>query len=247
MPGTNGVRLGRVWHVGYLAVIAVLLAVAYERRDNHPDIPKEFQTSLILRTRNYSNVNWLGHPIWQPVLDLWTLQETIAEVKPALLIECGTFQGGSSLFFAHLMDLMGKGRVITVDIEKQHDLAHPRITYLIGECSAPAIVQQIGDSARAAGGPVMVILDSDHSAANVTRELNAYAPMVTPGSFVHVQDGATDVLEVYARGRPGPLVATEAFLATHPEFVADTARSNRFIFTHHPKGWLRRTTEASAR
>jgi len=81
-----------------------------------------FFSDLVVHTNNFGDVKWLGNPIWQNVLDLWTIQETIAEVKPALLIESGTNRGGSSLFYAHLFDLMGAGRVVTIDIEKLHKL-----------------------------------------------------------------------------------------------------------------------------
>ena len=63
-------------------------------------------TSSRRRTTSES-VRWMGQPIWQNVLDLWTIQETIVAVRPDLLIECGTNRGGSSLFFAHLFDLHG--------------------------------------------------------------------------------------------------------------------------------------------
>lgn len=91
-----------------------------------PTVHLLFFRDLIKRTSNFGTVSWLGHPIWQNVLDLWTIQETIALVRPRLLIECGTNRGGSSLFFASLFDLMGEGEVVTVDIERLHDLSHPR-------------------------------------------------------------------------------------------------------------------------
>jgi len=93
-------------------------------------------------------------------------------------------------------------------------------------------------------GPVFVILDSDHSQAHVARELEAYAPLVTPGSYLLVQDGVIDTLPVFAHGRPGPLPAIHAFLRTHPEFEVDRAKSERFLVTHHPSGWLRRRETA---
>ena len=85
-----------------------------------------------------------------------------------------------------------------------------------------------------------VILDSDHSQAHVAQELEAYAPLVTPGSYLLVQDGVIDTLPVFAHGRPGPLPAIHAFLRAHPEFEVDRAKSERFLITHHPSGWLRR-------
>jgi cephalosporin hydroxylase len=199
-----------------------------------------FFQELIVKTNNFASVSWLGHPIWQNILDLWTIQETIAQVRPALLIECGTFRGGSALFYAHLFDLMQSGQVVTVDVQRGHNLAHPRITWLIGSSTSVEILEIVRGRAAACGGPVMVILDSDHSAAHVRRELECYAPLVTPGSYVLVQDGVIDTLPIFRSSRPGPLPAIEDFLRSTDAFELDAERCERFWITHHPRGWLRR-------
>jgi cephalosporin hydroxylase len=204
-----------------------------------------FFTELVRKTDNFGRITWLGNPIWQNVLDLWTIQETIAEVRPALLIECGTNRGGSSLFFAHLMDLLAakqdySGEIITIDVEKLHELSHPRVTYLLGSSTAPEIAGQVRARAASASGPVLVILDSDHSQAHVAAELEIYAPLVTRGSYCLVQDGVIDTLPMMAGARPGPLPAIDAFIAAHPEFEIDHQRCERFLISHHPRGWLRR-------
>jgi cephalosporin hydroxylase len=201
---------------------------------------RAFFTELVEKTDNFSGVTWLGQPIWQNIFDLWTIQETLFEVKPALLIECGTNRGGSALFYAHLFDLMGHGQVVTVDVEKMHEISHPRITFLIGDSAGPDVVGRIRSAAEDAGGPVMVILDSDHSEAHVARELEAYSPLVTEGSFLLCQDGVMDVLPALSNGLPGPLPAIRDFVRRHPEFEVDVARTERFLITHHPMGWLRR-------
>jgi cephalosporin hydroxylase len=207
----------------------------------NPQVVREvFFTELVRKTDNFGRITWLGNPIWQNVLDLWTIQETIAEIKPELLIECGTNRGGSSLFFAHLMDLLGRGGIITIDIERMHSLSHPRITYLIGSSIAPEIVGQVCARAAASRGPVLVILDSDHSQRHVAAELEIYAPLVTPGSYCLVQDGVIDVLPMMTGARPGPLPAIDNFVARHPEFEIDHQRCERFLISHHPRGWLRR-------
>jgi cephalosporin hydroxylase len=211
-----------------------------------PAIRSLFFRELISKTNNFGSITWLGHPIWQNVLDLWTIQETIAEVRPGLLIECGTCQGGSSLFFAHLFDLVGYGQVVTVDIERLHTLSHPRVTYLIGSSTSPEIVAKVQENAAACSGPVMVILDSDHSQDHVRRELECYAPLVTPGSYCLVQDGVIDTLSTFRLGRPGPLPAIEEFLRSSDAFELDGDRSQRFLITHHPKGWLRRKPAAQS-
>jgi cephalosporin hydroxylase len=223
--------------------IARELLRPFRRRRTKPTpqaVRRAFFTELIRKTNNFDDIKWLGQPIWQNILDLWTIQETISEVRPDLLIECGTNRGGSSLFFAHLMDLLGTGSIITIDIEKLHSLSHPRITYLIGSSTASDIVQQVRARADAATGPILVILDSDHSQPHVAAELEIYAPLVTSGSFCLVQDGVIDTSPLFAGGRPGPLPAIDQFLAHHPEFEVDQQRCERFLISHHPRGWLRR-------
>jgi cephalosporin hydroxylase len=208
--------------------------------DSLPSLHEAFFTELVEKTDNFSGVTWLGQPIWQNIFDLWTIQETLFEIKPELLIECGTNRGGSALFYAHLFDLMGHGRIVTVDVEKMHEVSHPRVTFLIGDSVGPDVVGQVRSAVDAAKGPVMVILDSDHSKPHVARELEIYSPFVTEGSFLLCQDGVMDVLPALSNGLAGPLPAIREFLQRHPEFEADVARSERFLITHHPMGWLRR-------
>jgi len=209
-------------------------------------VTRLFFELLVRKTTNFAHCTWLGHRIWQNILDLWTIQETLAEIRPDLLIESGTNRGGSALFYAHLFDLMGSGRVLTVDLHKMHDIVHPRVDFLLGSSVSDAIVAKVRERAQAARGPIMVILDSDHSENHVFGEMELYAPLVTPGSFLLVQDGVTDVLSMGRWDRPGPLPAIKRFLAGHPEFEVDHERCERFLITHHPLGWLRRLGVASS-
>jgi cephalosporin hydroxylase len=199
-----------------------------------------FFERLISHTNNFGGVTWLGKPIWQNILDLWVIQETIAEVSPALLIECGTNRGGSAYFYAHLFDLLGTGRVISIDVERMHDITHPRVEFLIGSSVSEAIANQVREEAAKTSGPVMVILDSDHSEQHVSRELEVYAPLVTLDSYCLVQDGVIDTLDMFTAARPGPLGAINRFLANNRQFRVDVEKCNRFLVTHHPMGWLKR-------
>src|ERR1022692_797789 len=187
------------------------MAQSFYRRFLAPRVEAWFFRDLVRKTENFSHVTWLGRPVWQNVLDLWIMQETIAEVKPSLLIECGTNRGGSALFFAHLFDLLGHGDVITIDVQKMHDLSHPRITFLLGSSLAPQIVAAVQARVAQTQGPILVTLDSDHAEEHVRQELACYAPLVTPGSYCLVQDGIIDTLPMFAAGRPGPLAAIGDF------------------------------------
>jgi len=221
-------------------VLAARGMTPFYRRTIGRAVHRLFQLDLIEKTDNFDNVTWLGQPIWQDVLDLWVIQEALSEIRPALLIECGTNRGGSAQFYANLFDLMDHGRVITIDIEQLHSLDHPRVEFLLGSSVDVGIVDHVRAAVSAADGPVMVILDSDHSEAHVAAELELYAPFVTPGSLLHVQDGIIDELFVFRVDRPGPLPAIKRFLAAHPEFSWERERSEKFLITHHPMGWLRR-------
>jgi cephalosporin hydroxylase len=203
-------------------------------------VDEVFFTRLLQKTNNFGDITWLGYPVWQNVLDLWTTQEVISMIRPELIIECGTNRGGSALFYATLFDLMGQGSIITIDVEKMHNLVHPRITFVIGSSIDDNVLTFVKERVKSVKGPIMVILDSDHSADHVEQEFEKYCGFVTAGSYLLVQDGVIDTLDMFAAGRPGPLAAIQRVRDRHPEFEVDEAKSQRFLITHHPSGWFRR-------
>ncbi len=212
------------------------------REDAHRSHPgdEQFLTRLVEKTGNFGGLTWLGRPIWQNLLDLWTIQETLWEVRPGLLVETGTNRGGSAYFYAQLFELMNHGRVLTYDVEKLHELSHPRIEFVLASSTDADAYSRAERAAVECAGPVMVILDSDHTQDHVAAELELYSRLVTPGSYILVQDGVIDTLPMFAAARPGPLPAIHSFLSHHAEFELDQERSERFLVTHHPDGWLRR-------
>lgn len=209
-------------------------------RTGRRPVARMFLTDIIARTGNFASTHWMGVHVWQNIFDLWTIQETIVELRPDLLIETGTHRGGSALFYAQIMDLLGQGRVITIDIERHQELGHPRVEFLHGSSTDPRIVERTAAAAAAVDGHVMVILDGNHAQNHVARELELYGPLVTPGSLLLSQDGVIDQLAIFADSRPGPLRANRSFLARHPEFEHDRERNERYLITHHPYGWMRR-------
>jgi cephalosporin hydroxylase len=191
----------------------------------------------------WSDTYWLGVPTLKCPLDLWVYQEIVREVKPNVIVETGTAQGGSALFLACMCDLVGLGKVITIDIEEKPGRpVHNRITYLLGPSTSDEIVrrvvQAIGDGDR-----VMVILDSDHRRDHVLAELAVYSKLVTPGSYLIVED--TNIGHpVQAELVPGPREAVQEFLAANPDFVADSARE-KFHLTFNPSGYLKKAESGS--
>ena len=180
----------------------------------------------------------LGAQALKNALDLWVYQEIVVETKPELIVETGTYRGGSALFLASLCDLVGRGEVVSIDIEPERAdyPAHPRITYLGGRSSTdPAVVDEV--RTRAADRPLLVILDSDHSQAHVEAELATYAPLVPVGCYLIVED--SNIGQIRKDLMPGPFEAVETFLARSDEFVIDRARE-KFLITFIPSGYLRR-------
>jgi len=182
---------------------------------------------------------WMGTTVNKCPTDLWIYQEVMSSVRPEVIVETGTAQGGSALYLANLCDLLGQGRVISVDIAENGERPqHPRITYLSGSSTDPDMVahvrQLIGDDA-----PVLVILDSDHSEPHVRAELAEYADMVTPNSFLIVEDTNVNGHPVLPEHGPGPMEAVLDFLSNDDRFVVDYDRE-RHMMTYNPNGFLRR-------
>lgn len=187
----------------------------------------------------WMNTRWLGVRVFKCPLDLWIYQELLFDLRPDVVVETGTFSGGSALFIAGCMDHIGQGRVLTVDIQAQPDLpVHPRVTYVSGSSTAPDVVDRIAAETSEAG-VVMVILDSDHSRDHVLAELQAYAPLVTKGSYLVVEDTNVNGHPVRRDFGPGPMEAVDAFLAQRSDFVVDPERE-KFYLTFNPRGFLRR-------
>jgi cephalosporin hydroxylase/2-polyprenyl-3-methyl-5-hydroxy-6-metoxy-1,4-benzoquinol methylase len=194
--------------------------------------------------RPYERTTWMGIPCLKCPMDLWCYQEIVFEVRPDLVIETGSFMGGSALYLAHLFDILGSGRIVSIDVDPRPKPAHQRITFLHGSSTAPGIVEQVvrmaGEAAR-----VLVILDSDHAAAHVSRELELYAPLVTRDSYLIVEDTNVNGNPVHPGYGPGPREALQHFLGTHPGFQVDRSRE-KFMLTFNPGGFLRRSATAAA-
>ena len=189
----------------------------------------------------WTDATWLGAQALKNPLDLWVYQEIMFETRPELVVETGTYRGGSAFFLASMCDLLGAGEVVSIDIEpvREDYPSHPRITYLGGRSSTdPAVVAEV--RARAEGKRTLVILDSDHSQAHVEAELAEYGPVVPVGGYVIVED--SNIGQIRKDLLPGPLQAIDAFLGRTDEFVIDRSRE-KFLITFNPSGYLRRVRE----
>lgn len=195
--------------------------------------------SLYYGSRVWQNTFWMGVPAYKCPLDLWIYQEVIFEVKPDVIVECGTADGGSALFLAHMCELANRGRIVTIDVgQGEGRPRHPRITYVLGSSTAGEVVQRVRRLVTG-GGSVMVILDSDHSKAHVLDELRIYSTLVTKGSYLIVEDTNVNGHPVLPDFGPGPMEAVEEFLKENSRFVIDDTRE-KFYMTFNPRGYLRR-------
>ncbi len=185
--------------------------------------------------------HWLGVSAVKCPLDLWIYQELIFELKPDLIVECGTASGGSALFLATICDVLNSGRIVTIDIAESLDRPkHKRIVYLRGSSVSEEMKERVQKLIRTDDEVVMVILDSDHHKEHVLAELRFYGKLVTKGSYLIVEDTHINGHPVYPNFGPGPWEAVEEFLNNGTDFARDRAKE-KFLLTFNPNGYLKRT------
>ncbi len=181
----------------------------------------------------FSN-KFLGVRTLQNPLDVWVTLEIMWEVKPDVVVECGTWHGGSAMLWATILEQINPdGRVITIDIEdnrepaaKTFDITKRKVDFLLGSSTSPTVVKEVAK--RVKGKRVLVILDSLHTTEHVLNELRAYAPFVQAGSYIVVQDTVV-----------GPNKSIEIFLSETDDFVVDKERE-RLLITNNMGGFLKR-------
>jgi cephalosporin hydroxylase len=210
-------------------------------------------------TQRYSyGFTWLGRPVIQLPEDLLRIQEAIWALKPDLIVETGVAHGGSLIYYASLCHLAGRGRVVGIDVDiRPHNrtaiAVHPmagRIQLVEGNSVDEKVIRQVRALAQGAK-TVLVVLDSNHAKAHVRAELEAYAPLVTKGSYIIATDGIMLDLHDVPGGTAdwswdNATTAAREFVDGHPEFVLDPParvfdESNvREPVTYWPGAWIRR-------
>lgn len=192
----------------------------------------------------WEDSTWLGVQCAQNPCDSWVMQEMISEIKPDFIVETGTFKGGSTLFYATVLEKVNKnGKVITVDIEPDIEKAEKfnsfkeRVEVIIGDSVSPEVTGLIGEKVK--GRTTLVTLDSLHTKEHVLKELQRYAPFVSIGSYIVVQDTNINGHPVRNVHDAGPWEAVEEFLKTNKNFEIDHSKE-KFLTTHYPSGFLKR-------
>src|SRR5688572_9140013 len=188
------------------------------------------------------NFSWMGRPIIPYPQDMIAMQEIIWNVKPDLIIETGIAHGGSLIYYASLLELIGKGEVLGIDIDiREHNKkeieAHPmfkRIKMLQGSSIDGSLVSEVRKIAEGKES-VLVCLDSNHTHSHVLDEINFYSPFVSVGSYLVVFDTIVeDLPENYLPGRAwsrgdNPMTAVHEFLRSNADFIIDTDLDNKLL------------------
>lgn len=198
------------------------------------------------------NFKWMGRPIIQLPQDMMAMQEILWDVKPDLVIEAGIAHGGSILYYASLLELLGHGEVIGIDVDiRAHNRAaievHPmskRVRLIEGSSIAQEVIEKVRGLAQ--GKRVVVVLDSNHTHDHVLAELLAYGPLVCVGGYCVVMDTLIeDMPDRFFGDRPwghgnNPKTAVHQFLSSHPEFEIDKDIDHKLLISVAPDGYLRR-------
>jgi cephalosporin hydroxylase len=194
------------------------------------------QTNIV-----FDKCYWMGTKALKNPFDSWIYQEIIYEVKPDIIVEIGSAEGGSTLYFANLLDLLGKGRVISIDIDRtSYNVKHDRIIVITGDCSSQEVSGKVSQLCQ--GKRVLVFHDGDHHKEAVLRDLAIYSKLVSVGSYLIVEDGVVDLFKPgdgMGQLYEGPLKAVDEFIASNGNFVVDMDRE-RYLLTYNPRGFLKR-------
>ena len=196
---------------------------------------------------------WMGRPIIQFPQDIVAMQEIIWKVKPQLIIETGIAHGGSLIFYASMLELLGgDGMVLGIDIDirahnrveiEKHSM-FKRIKMIEGSSIGKDVISQVYEFAKGKS-PVLVVLDSMHTHAHVLEELKAYSPLVAKDSYLVVFDTVVeDMPEDFFQDRPwgkgnNPKTAVWEFLKSSDRFEVDKEIENKLLITVAPNGYLK--------
>jgi len=207
--------------------------------------------------------HWLGVPIWQLPDDLIGLQQAVTAIRPGLIVETGTKYGGSALFFASLLALLGleQSRVVTIDItptaeaeavRRQQPLARFVSDWLVGSSLETAVLERVAERAASAAGPVLVFLDDWHGGDHVLAELQAYQHFVGPDGLLIVADtsfadlAGTPVAPFRSLIDSNPRTAIDHFLAQSAVFERCSDYLSASGLSNFADGYLRRRSSAMA-
>jgi cephalosporin hydroxylase len=216
------------------------------------NLTKQFTEETIRSGYSY-NFTWMGRPIIQYPQDMIAMQEIIWDIKPDLIIETGIAHGGSLIYYASILELIGKGEILGIDIDiREHNRTaiekHPmsrHISMIEGSAISGDVIEQIKPFLQNRK-TIMVCLDSNHSHAHVLKELQLYSPFVTVGSYLVAFDTIVEDLPGdFFKDRPwsvgdNPKTAVLEFLENNDQFVINHDIDNKILLSVAPGGYLKR-------
>jgi len=195
------------------------------------------------KSRIWEKTKWLGVPCWKLPFDAFVIQEIIWNLKPDYVIETGTAKGGSAVFYATILEIIGKGKVLTCDLTLHYkkdivpEKLRKRIEFIPGGSTNPLVFEKFE---KTRGKKNIVILDSDHRFEHVRLEMSMYSTLVPVGSYMIVEDTHANGHPVPWKWGDGPYEAVEDFLKMHGEEWEADFWCEKYIMTFNPKGYLRR-------
>lgn len=218
----------------------------HKTRADHAELLQQYHDVWYNAPHTWHYLHFLGVGMMKCPNDLWMYQELMSSHKPRVVIETGTYAGGSALWFAMLMDMLGiDGHVYSVDFEDHRRVeSHPKITFLAGDSTDAAVKNAIVDDIDElglAGTKTLISLDADHSADHVRRELELYAPLVGVGDWLVVED--TNISWPGPEGDRGARGGIEDYVAKHPCEFSQDVLAERWLLTMCPGGWLQRVAD----
>jgi cephalosporin hydroxylase len=196
--------------------------------------------------RIWEKTEWLGVPMWKLPFDAFIMQELICKVRPNVLIETGSGFGGSSVFYASIMQMINHGKVITIDVDIKKQRMYrclsidvlERIHVIEGSSTREDVLYNL-EKHLLAHYTNMVVLDSWHSYDHVLEEMRKYEKYVSKDSYMVVEDTHVNGHPVEWKHGKGPYEAVETFLKENDDFVIDED-CEKYKMTFNPKGYLRR-------
>jgi len=227
----------------YGAFRQILKILRPMQKDYRERLDMRLSDWLLYHQRNivFDKCHWMGVRALKNPLDAWIYQEVIHDAQPDVIIEIGSWEGGSTLYFANLLDILGKGIVISIDIDRSiYNVKHNRIITITGSSSSEEVLARVVELCR--GKAVLVVHDGNHHKEQVLQDLRNYSNLVSVNSYFIVEDGIVDLFKPgdgMGQLYEGPLKAVEQFVSENSNFVVDRERE-RYILTYNPKGFLKR-------
>jgi len=209
-------------------------------------LAKHYYHLWYYNTGVWQQTTWMGVQTYKSPMDMWNYQEILVSLQPSVIIEFGTWHGGSALFFSSVMQQIGRPyMVVSVDITasriSEKTKSDPNIHLLTMSSASPEVRQSVRTLRQKFPGPAFAILDSDHSKQHVLAEMMNLRDILVTGDYLVVEDSNINGHPVAKSFGPGPYEAIQEYFRMFPtDYDHDFDRERKFGFSFAPNGFLRR-------